>query len=155
MPDLLVVGTLHTLDSSRPRAQAALLGEGGAVPVRADAHGHPLLHGRNLAEVRLGGAASEQECVERVARFLQFVPAGQWIRGNSWDQNLWPGRAFPDAALLSAATPRHPVALARIDVHALWCNDLALQAAQITSTTADPPGGRMPRRGEGQPIRGL
>jgi predicted amidohydrolase YtcJ len=178
MPDLLVVGTLHTLDPSRPRAQAALvrggkfacvgtraeceqmagndvqfveLGEGCAVPGLADAHGHPLLHGRNLAEVRLGGAASEQECVERVARFSQFVPSGQWIRGNGWDQNLWPGRAFPDAALLSAATPRHPVALARIDVHALWCNDLALQATQITSASADPPGGRILRRDDGTP----
>ena len=28
MPDLLVVGTLHTMDPSRPRAQAALVREG-------------------------------------------------------------------------------------------------------------------------------
>src|SRR5947209_8215995 len=129
MADLLVVGRLHTMDASRPRAQAALvlegkfarvgtreecereagsdvkfveLGEGCAVPGLADAHGHPLLHGRNLAEVRLSGAASEQECAERVLRYSQFVPPGQWIRGNGWDQNLWPGRAFPDAASLGA-----------------------------------------------------
>src|SRR3954452_18079539 len=103
MDDLLVVGTLHTLDPSRPRAGAALvrdgkfvkvgsreeceraagdfkfieLGEGCAVPGIIDAHGHPLLHGRMLAEVRLHGAASEQECVERVSRYSQFVPSAQ------------------------------------------------------------------------------
>jgi predicted amidohydrolase YtcJ len=176
MPDLLVVGTLHTMDASRPRAQAALmregkfarvgtreecerdaqsdvkfieLGEGCAVPGLADAHGHPLLHGRYLAEVRLAGAASEQECAGRVQLYSQFVPQGQWIRGNGWDQNLWPGREFPDAASLGAV--RQPVALMRVDVHALWCNDAALQAAGITRTSVDPPGGRILRRDDGSP----
>ena len=178
MSDLLLVGTIHTLDPSRPKAQAALvregkfvrvgtreecesaakpdlkfieLGQGCAVPGLIDAHGHPLLHGRMLAEVRLSGAQSEQECVERVARYSAFVPSGQWIRGAGWDQNLWPSRAFPSLSLLSAATPRHPVALARVDVHALWCNDLALQAAGIDQRTADPPGGRILRGPDGAP----
>lgn len=178
MTDLLVVGTLHTLDPSRPRAQAALmrdgkyvrvgtreeceaearsdlkfieLGQGCAVPGLIDAHGHPLLHGRMLAEVRLGGARSEQECVERVARYAEFVPSSQWIRGAGWDQNLWAGRDFPNAELLSAATPRHPVALARVDVHALWCNELALKATGIDQRTADPPGGRILRGPDGSP----
>jgi predicted amidohydrolase YtcJ len=53
--------------------------------------------------------------------------------------------------LLSAATPRHPVALFRVDVHALWCNDLALQAARIDQRTADPPGGRILRSADGSP----
>lgn len=178
MADLLVVGTLHTLDPSRPRAQAALvregkfarvgtraecekaarsglrsieLGEGCAVPGIIDAHGHPMLHGRMLAEVRLAGARSEQECVERVARFARGVPKGQWIRGAGWDQNLWPSRDFPSAALLGPATPDHPVALSRIDVHALWCNQRALAAAGIDARTADPPGGRILRGSGGEP----
>lgn len=178
MPDLLVVGTMHTMDPARPRAGAALvrdgkfvrvgtreeceqearadlkfieLGDGCAVPGIIDAHGHPLLHGRQLAEVRLQGARSEHECVERVAHYCEFVPSGRWIRGAGWDQNLWPGRDFPDAALLSAATLRHPVALFRVDVHALWCNQLALKAAQIDARTADPPGGRILRRADGSP----
>ena len=79
------------------------LDEGCAVPGIIDAHGHPLLHGRMLAEVQLQGAKSEQECVERVARYSQFVPSGQWIRGGGWDQNAWPGRDFPSRGLVSAA----------------------------------------------------
>jgi predicted amidohydrolase YtcJ len=178
MPDLLVAGTLHTLDAKRPVAGAVLirdgrfarvgtreecerasqsdlryieLGEGCAVPGLIDAHGHPLLHARNLTEVRLGGAQSEQECVERVVQYARGVPQGSWIRGAGWDQNLWPGRDFPDSALLSAATLEHPVALSRVDVHALWCNELALRAAGIVASTADPPGGRILRRRDGSP----
>jgi predicted amidohydrolase YtcJ len=176
MPDLLVAGTLHTLDPSRPSATAALiregrfarvgtreecervasgdlrfieLGEGCAVPGLIDAHGHPLLHARNLTEVRLGGARSVQECVGRVVEYANSVPGGAWIRGSGWDQNLWPGRGFPDSVLLSAATPSHPVALFRVDVHALWCNEVALRAAGIGATTPDPPGGRILRREDG------
>ena len=178
MADLLVSGTLHTLDPGRPAARAALirdgrfakvgtrqecegaagsdlrfieLGEGCAVPGLIDAHGHPLLHARTLTEVRLAGATSEKECVERVARFASTLPEGGWVRGSGWDQNLWTMRDFPGASLLSAATPRHPVALSRIDAHALWCNDNALRAAGIVASTPDPPGGRIVRRDDGMP----
>jgi predicted amidohydrolase YtcJ len=178
MPDLLVSGTIHTLDPGRPQASAALiregrfarvgtreecereagddvqyieLGEGCAVPGLIDAHGHPLLHARSLVEVRLDGARSEQECVERVARYAQTLPEGGWIRGSGWDQNLWPGRTFPGAAALSAATPGRPAALFRVDVHALWCNRQALEAAGVRASTPDPPGGRILREQDGSP----
>ena len=178
MPDLLVKGTVYTLDPARPVAAAALiregrfarvgtagecereahedlryieLGEGCAVPGLVDAHGHPLLHARSLTEVRLDGARSEEECVDRVVHYARAVPDGAWIRGSGWDQNLWPGRQFPGWGLLSAATTRHPVALARVDVHALWCNELALRAAGVGAGTPDPPGGRILRRDDGTP----
>ncbi len=146
------VGTREECEAeSQPDLKFIELGAGCAVPGIIDAHGHPLLHGRMLAEVRLHGAKSEQECVERVVRYSQFVPAGQWIRGAGWDQNLWAGRGFPDAALLDAATPLHPVALTRVDVHALWCNARALKAAGIDRHTVDPPGGRILRAENGSP----
>src|SRR3954470_3314424 len=178
MTDLLVVGTLHTVNPARPLAGAALIrdgrfakvgtreeceriansdlrfiemGEGCAVPGLIDAHAPPLLHGRTRREVRLAGARSEAECVARVTDFARTAPEGAWIRGSGWDQNLWPGRAFPDLAALSAATPRHPVALARVDVHALWCNARALQDAGIGASTADPPGGRILHLADGSP----
>ncbi|HZX94874.1 MAG TPA: amidohydrolase [Myxococcales bacterium] len=178
MGDLLLHGRIYTLDEGLPQARAALLrdgrfakvgtreecereargdvrfielGEGCAVPGLIDAHGHPLLHGRMLAEVRLGGAASEQECAARVGRYAQTIPPGQWIRGGGWDQNPWPGRAFPDASSLDAEVPDHPVAVFRSDLHALWCNSRALQAAGISATTPDPPGGRIVHREDGSP----
>src|SRR5690242_2349360 len=108
MGDVLVAGTLHTMDPSRPRAEAALvrdgtfavvgsreeceraagsdvrlvdLGSGCAVPGLADAHGHVALYGRTRSEVSCAGAPSEQECAQRAARAAQRTPAGTWIRG--------------------------------------------------------------------------
>ena len=175
--DLLVTGTLHTLDPARPRAEAALIRAGRfarvgthdecaalagpdvrvvavpgcAVPGLADAHGHPMLHGRSLVEVSCASARSEDECVARVAKAAASAGAGEWIRGNAWDQNDWPGARFPTQVRLSAAVPEHPVALFRVDVHALWCNARALQAAGIDSHTADPPGGKILRDPAGAP----
>jgi predicted amidohydrolase YtcJ len=178
MADLLVHGSLYTLDPRRPRAGAALVrdgrflrvgtreecereahadalvvdtGAGCAVPGLVDAHGHPLLHGRMLAEVRLQGAASAQEAAARVAAYARIIPEGRWIRGGGWDQNLWPDRAFPDASALDAAVPAHPVAVMRADLHAVWCNTRALEAAGISSGTPDPPGGRIIHRPGGAP----
>ena len=177
MPDLLVEGTLYTLDPARPRASAALIRDGRflrvgtveqcerearpdvkvvpvdgcAVPGLVDAHGHPTLHGRQLAQINLAGARSEDECVARVQARALVEPPGTWLTGNGWDQNGWPGRGFPEGAKLSAAVPLHPVVLMRVDIHALWCNERAMQLAQLTGATADPPGGKIVRGPDGKP----
>jgi predicted amidohydrolase YtcJ len=178
MGELLVVGTLHTMDPSRPRAEAALvrdgsfaavgsreecerlaapdvrfvdLGSGCAVPGLADAHGHVALYGRTRSEVSCAGAASGQECAARAAKAADRVPPGTWIRGGGWSQDLWREQRLPTSASLTAAVPGHPVALARSDVHALWVNDLALRAAGIDASTPDPEGGRIVRDANGTP----
>jgi predicted amidohydrolase YtcJ len=178
MGELLVLGTLHTLDPARPRAEATLvrdgkfaavgsreecerlagqdvrridLGEGCAVPGLADAHGHVTLYGRTRAEVSCTGAVSERECAERAANAAARAPRGTWIRGGGWSHDLWREPRLPTTASLSAAVPHHPVALARSDVHALWVNDLALRAAGVDARTPDPEGGRIARDAAGGP----
>lgn len=178
MDELLVTGTLHTLDPARPRAEAALvrdgrfacvgsvadcagraspgarrleLGKGSATPGLVDAHGHVFGLARARAEVTCAGAASAEACAARVAAAAAGVPAGRWIRGRGWDQNKWPGAAFPTAAVLARAVPDHPVVLVRVDGHAAWVNDAALAAAGIGAGTADPPGGKLVRDAAGRP----
>ena len=125
--------------------------EGCAVPGLADAHGHLVLFGRGLVEVDLAGAQSEAECVARVAVRARETPRGQWIRGGNWDQTRWDACPFPTLDALSAAVPDHPVALARVDVHALWVNARALAECGISRATPDPAGGRILRRDGGAP----
>jgi hypothetical protein len=177
-PDLLVLGTIHTLDPARPRAEAVLvskgrfacvgtraecgrragkgtrtldLGAGSAVPGLADAHGHLFGLGEARAAVACNGAPSAEACAARVAERARAAPAGAWITGRGWDQNRWASRAFPDRAALDAAAPEHPVLLARIDGHAAWVNGAALAAAGVGPGTPDPPGGRILRRPDGTP----
>ncbi len=173
-PDLLVTGRVHTLDPARPVADAVLvragkiacvgterecaarttaartIRAGSAVPGLADAHGHVELLGRASLEVSCAGK-SEEECAERVAERARSVPSGRWVRGRGWDQNFWAGRRFPGAATLTRAVPGRPVALSRVDGHALWVNEAALQAAGIGAGTPDPPGGRIVRGPGGAP----
>jgi len=176
MKDLLLVGRIHTLDPARPLAEAVLVrggriacvgaetecarrAVGGAVRLRAgsvvpglvDAHGHVQWLGRSRREVSCVGAASPDECAARAAERARSVPPGGWVRGRGWDQNRWPGAAFPDEATLTRALPDHPAILTRVDGHAAWVNARALAAAGIVAATPDPPGGKILRGAGGRP----
>jgi predicted amidohydrolase YtcJ len=120
-------------------------------PGLIDAHSHLLGLGEALEEVDLRGAPTYEEVVARVRAAARELPAGTWVRGRGWDQNLWPGKQFPTAAALSAAVPDHPVWLTRVDGHAALLNARALALAKIDRTTADPPGGRLLRDASGAP----
>ncbi len=119
------------------------------LPGLIDAHAHL----RNLAEARravdLTGASSAVDAAQRVAIRGGERGEGSWIVGRGWDQTGWPGAVFPHAEQLDVVAPRHPVALTRIDGHALWVNHAALVAAGIDDQTADPMGGRILRDAAG------
>ncbi len=174
--DLLVAGRVVTLDPQRPSAQAVLVSDGkialvgargecerragrGAIRISAgsvvpglvDAHGHVQWLGRARREVSCAGAASAADCALRAAERARGVPPGTWIRGRGWDQNRWPGAAFPQEATLTRAVPDHPVVLSRVDGHAAWVNARALAAAGIGPATPDPPGGKILRGASGRP----
>jgi predicted amidohydrolase YtcJ len=127
------------------------LGGRSVLPGLVDAHGH-LMH---LARARLSfdcrGLASEAEIARCIGERAATRPRGEWIGGRNWDQNLWPGRAFPSKVSLDRAAPDHPVALVRIDGHATWANSAALAAGGIDRATADPPGGIIARDPLGEP----
>jgi predicted amidohydrolase YtcJ len=117
------------LDSSVERVD---LGGATVVPGLEDAHGHIEGLGRSLESVDLRGCASYGELIERVAARAAGEPAGTWIVGRGWDQNLWPEKRFPEHAALSARTPNHPVFLSRVDGHAALVNRRALELAGYT-----------------------
>lgn len=120
-------------------------------PGWADAHGHLLGLGKSLETTNLRGAADAPEAARRMGELARKLPADSWIEGRGWDQNLWPGKSFPDARDLDAVEASRPVALRRVDGHALWVNTAALAAAGIGKETPDPEGGRILRRADGTP----
>ena len=174
--ELIIAGTLHTLDPHRPRAEAILvrdgriarvgsrpdcaresggrvrtveLGRGSAVPGLADAHGHVFGLYRARTEVRCAGTQSAEACAVLAAEAARFVAPGGWVRGRGWDQNRW-GGAFPSAGVLDRAVPDRPVFLARADGHAAWVNERALALSGLAAETATPPGGRLLRDEKGR-----
>ncbi len=176
-PVVVVAKRVHTLDPANPVAQALALHQGrllyvgteagalaaagaGAhverfpdatvVPGLVDAHGHLTGLGEALSQADLSRARSEAEAVAEVLRRADSTQ-GDWRLGRGWDQNDWPGKAFPTKASLDAALPGLPVVLSRVDGHAVWVSSAALQRAGVTKATVDPPGGRILRDERGEP----
>jgi predicted amidohydrolase YtcJ len=177
---VLLNGNVYTMDAQRPRARAVAIDQhagyisavGDNTDVRAatgahtevidlrgctvlpgfiDAHIHLLGYAERRARVQLDGCTSEDEAAERVRLQANQTPPGEWIGGDHWDKNLWPGGAFPTKASLDYAAPNHPVALWSKDGHVLWVNSRALERAGITRETPDPPGGTILRDAQGEP----
>ena len=176
--DLIVAGaTIHAVDESNPEPAAFAVRNGrfiftgsteGAMPLRGpathlldasgstilpgliDAHIHLTNMGLRLEQAALENAESFEEVVARTLTFAQ-TSDDEWIVGRGWDQILWPGNTLPSHDALSKAFPDRPVALTRIDGHAIVANAKAMALAGIDATMADPPGGRIVRDASGAP----
>ncbi len=133
--------------------QTRILDLGGrtVIPGMVDAHAHLLGLGEALRRVNLVGTRSYGEVIARVVERAKDVPAGTWIQGRGWDQNDWSDTRFPSHEALSRAVPNHPVALTRVDGHAVLANEAALRAARVTSASKDPNGGKIERTTSGAP----
>ena len=134
-----------------PRTQVLDLHGLTVLPGLVDSHAHLGGLGNLLSEVDVTGTPSYEAVVESVRARAARTPAGVWIRGRGWDQNDWPEKSFPHHAALSAAVPDHPVAIRRVDGHAILVNARALALARITRDTPDPAGGEIVRDERGEP----
>ncbi len=96
-----------------------------------DAHCHFLGLGYNQQAVNLVGTKSFEQVVKRVVDF-QNENNRDFITGRGWDQNDWEDKNFPNKKLLDKLYPDTPIALTRIDGHALLCNQAALDLGNVT-----------------------
>jgi predicted amidohydrolase YtcJ len=120
------------------------------LPGFVDAHLHLTNLGLTLEQADLRGVGSYEELVQRTVEFSDAA-GDEWILGRGWDENLWRSKAFPVHDALTAAIPDRPVALVRVDGHALLANAQAMAIAGIDESTPDPPGGRILRDDRGKP----
>lgn len=103
-------------------------------PGLIDAHCHFYGLGQQLQRVDLVGTTSYAEVVERVQAF-QKENSKAFIIGRGWDQNDWDNKEFPTNKELNKLFPHTPVALTRVDGHAMLVNQAAIDAAGITTAT--------------------
>lgn len=176
---ILFNGSILTMDAQAPRVSAIAIQRGhivaagtddeilslaGAgtirenlnqrfvIPGLTDAHIHFLGTTGLLHQVNLFDVPSKAEALNRVAARAANVPAGEWIEGYGWWQELWDDRRFPTAADLDRVTPNHPVFLRTRSGHAAWVNTLALKLCGITRDTPDPDGGQIVHDEQGEPM---
>ncbi len=141
--DVLRLKSSKTIVIDRPGAFA--------LPGLIDAHGHVESLGASLEQVDLRGVRTLEEVGRRVEARLASMPGDAWITGGHWDQSLWPGGAFPTAAVLDAVAPGCPVWLSRVDGHAGWANSAAMRKAGVGPQTLAPADGKILRDASGQP----
>ena len=96
-----------------------------------DAHAHFVGYGQSLFQVDLFGSNSWEEILDRLKKFSAEHPNEIWIRGRGWDQNKFPGKAFPTNEKLNELFPDKPVFLTRVDGHAAIANQKALEIAGV------------------------
>lgn len=140
-----------------PSTETIDLAGRAAYPGFKDSHAHVLGLGFARLDVDLTDTRDFEDLIVRVARVAQERPRGSWIIGRGWHEAKWNRappdtiRGFPVHARLSAATPDHPVSLARADGHAVLANARAMQAMGVTRATPAPDGGEIIRTSTGEP----
>jgi predicted amidohydrolase YtcJ len=168
--ELLVTGSLITVDDSRPRAEAMAVAAGRilAVGSRADLEsfvgpGTKVLEHRNgtvlpgfvephLHLVSSALVFSGVDCSPYANKTLDSVlaalkaaaaaaPAGQTVVGQLFDPSLLPGQPDLTAALLDQISTTVPIVVMNASQHFFYVNSPAYAAAGITASTPNPPGG--------------
>ena len=103
-------------------------------PGLIDAHCHFYGLGQDQQVVDLVGTKNYDEVLQRVKDFQEKNPK-EFVLGTGWDQNDWDLKEFPNKQKLDELFPDIPVALSRIDGHALLVNQKALDMAGIDEST--------------------
>lgn len=150
--------TIYTLENNQPRANSIVISNGiikdigndlltrydaknvvdakslPVFPGFIDAHSHFLGLGLLQNQLGLRGTKSAEEIISLAQEFQQSTNQ-KYIVGFGWDQNQWEEKTFPHKSLLDQYFSDIPVFLYRVDGHALWVNQKAIDIAGIDSKT--------------------
>jgi predicted amidohydrolase YtcJ len=178
MGDCVLIGTIYTIEDSRPRVEGVAIRDGKivyagearearrrggpraavidledriALPGFVESHSHPILYGRYLEEVDCRYCSSLEEIVEALRDRANSTSPGQWVVGNGYDHTLLRESRHPTRRELDRASGEHPILLRNITLHNVVANTEALRRAGVTVKTPDPEGGRIGRDEKGEP----
>lgn len=104
------------------------------VPGLIDAHCHFFGLGLQQQKVDLTGTTSYDDVLQRLVTF-QKEKNVSYITGRGWDQNDWEVKEFPTKEKLDKLFPTTPVAIRRVDGHALLVNQAAINLSKLTKDT--------------------
>ncbi|GAA97156.1 uncharacterized protein L969DRAFT_42432 [Mixia osmundae IAM 14324] len=123
------------------------------LPGLTDAHGHVLDLGHAAAAVTLKDASSEDHAARLVSEYIRSHPQAHdaILDGYEWDQTRWTPAVFPTArAFERYANLRDlKIVLKRVDFHALWLSQAAIDSLEPLPDQID--GGLIVRDETGRP----
>ena len=128
-----------------------------AIPGFIESHGHYLGLGRAKMILDLTTAKRWDDIVDMVSVATRDTKIDSWIAGRGWHQEKWeappPGavEGNPVHDALSKVSPNNPVILTHASGHAAFVNKRAMELANITRRTPNPPGGEIVKGPDGEP----
>lgn len=129
-----------------------------AVPGLTESHGHFSSLGQAKMRLNLMQAKNWDEIVEMVKKAVQNAQPGEWILGRGWHQEKWDKKPRPNVDglpfhhTLSKISPHNPVFLDHASGHSCFANAKAMELADITKDTPNPPGGEIVKDARGNPV---
>ncbi len=149
---IVAVGTdEQILRLKGPHTQVVDLHGAFVMPGFNDAHTHMADAGQQRLTVDLDGTTSLADMQARIAAYTAKAAPGQWIVGSGWDHTKWPSQQLPTRQDIDKVTAGHPAVFYRTDGHIVVANTAALAAANISTPTPDPAGGKIDRDANGIP----
>jgi predicted amidohydrolase YtcJ len=175
---LLTGGSVVTMDAVRRTANAVAIGDGHItavgtdaevralagprtrqidlagrtlMPSFQDAHVHPSMAGIGLLRCPLHELPHTLDAyLEAIDRYARNHAQADWILGDGWYMDAFPG-GTPSRQALDRVVPDRPAFFINRDGHGAWVNSRALELANLTAGSPDPPDGRIEREPDGTP----
>ncbi|UXA07846.1 amidohydrolase [Mycobacterium sp. SMC-2] len=178
--DLVVTGTVLTVDDARPTAEALAvaggrivavgsrsdvakltgpktrtvdLGDGCVMPGFVEAHGHPLMEALALSDRIVDIRPVTLPDADQVVAAVRREAKTRGAAGaylNGWDPLLQPGLPQPTRAWLEETAPDGPLVIIHNSGHKAYFNSHAARRAGLTRDTPDPKGARFGRDTHGE-----
>jgi predicted amidohydrolase YtcJ len=151
---ILSVGSNEEISKlSGPQTKVIDLKGRTATPGFISTHDHFLQHGISaefILDIRYPKTRSCKEIAEAISERAAETEKGKWIIATGWDETLLEERRFPNRWDIDPASPDNPVWIRRVFEMGV-ANTRALDEAEITKDTPDPPLGRIDRDEGGEP----
>jgi hypothetical protein len=127
---IVAIGAEHSIRNNYRTSELIDLKQAVLYPGFIDAHAHFVGYALSKLQVDLVGTKSYSEVLDRLVEFSKTHPEG-WLTGRGWDQNDWKAPIYPTRETLDKLFPTRPVAIRRIDGHAVLANSAALEIAGL------------------------
>ena len=153
--DLIVRGTILTMEPRVPTAKAFAVGGGRilavgtetqadrwrgrrttvwtlkdrqvVVPGFIDSHAHLATDAWRRTWVQLDGCTSLEEALDRLRARVAKARGSEWIVGRGWDESTWPVKRYLTRHDLDRVSVSHPILVNRVDGHMCSVNSVVLR----------------------------
>ncbi len=147
---IVALGSSNELKKTYPQAKLVPLQGKTVLPGIIDSHAHVAELGADSLYADVSNCQSVEEMIQVLKAFYPQAKAGTWLLGQGWDEGVWGSRGYPDRQLLDQAFPQNPVKLESRHGFAAFYNAEALARGGINRQRANPTGGTILRRADGE-----